>query len=183
MYAAGTTGVLDCDCEGRRENAAGGGPKLRHPGPVYPAWHGVSTGGSSLFRDILHPGFLRVGLIVNGPVLAGPFWKENFRLKRLPPIALPEPDLSIRSSVNTARLSLLIRTRHLITGLGWLQYNQSVARFSEIGIVPFSHRPPRLSVSPCLGQPAPTLCSASLTSLLPALSAPAVPPPLSNTLS
>src|SRR3990172_10361219 len=48
-------------CEGRRESAAGGGPKLRHPGPMSPARYGVSIVSYSLFRSIFRPRFLRVG--------------------------------------------------------------------------------------------------------------------------
>jgi hypothetical protein len=43
-------------CEGRRENAAVGGPKLRHSDPMDPARHGASTGRCSPFQGILSRG-------------------------------------------------------------------------------------------------------------------------------
>ncbi|HSW00431.1 MAG TPA: hypothetical protein VLI39_09685, partial [Sedimentisphaerales bacterium] len=45
-------------CEGRSKSAAGGGPKLRHPGPMYPVRSGVSIVSYSLFQSIFRPRFL-----------------------------------------------------------------------------------------------------------------------------
>jgi len=47
-------------CEGRRKSAAGGGPKPRHPGPMYPIQYGASIVSYSLLRCIFRPRLLRI---------------------------------------------------------------------------------------------------------------------------